>query len=143
MTYFFIRVKDYGEYTGTGTVERKKIREYIGRVELDFYEDQDEEGLLKVLVVARDASFKIMFKRSYSRVDDKNRFKTGEKYDLNSGLFVILVLKFRLLTDTNEEHFIKENVVEALSTYDGIDVDTLEFLLSDNVDFIDIVTQSD
>ena len=82
--HFFFRVRDYGEYTASGVV-RKKIREFIGRVDLDFFEDQDEDGLIKVLVVVRDAGYKILFKRSYSRVDDKNRFTTGEKYDFNSG----------------------------------------------------------
>ena len=71
------RIQDYTEFTANGVV-KKQIREFLGKISVDVFEDEDEDNLVKVTVLALDTSMNIKFKDTYSRVDDKNRFKSNE-----------------------------------------------------------------
>ena len=75
---YIYRVLDYGEFTNSGLV-RKQLRQFVGKIKMDFFEDLDQDYLIRVHFLTRDASFNTTFSGTFNRVDDKNRFKSKEK----------------------------------------------------------------
>ena len=75
---YIFRVLDYGEFTNYGLV-RKQLRQFVGKIEMDFFEDLDQDNLIRVHLLTRDARFNATFSGTFNRVDDKNRFKAKEK----------------------------------------------------------------